>query len=341
MRKILYFLICSFLLTSCLVQHAKRSKKQHLTIFSDCLNEKDVRIFKQFEKKEEIDLHIQYFETDSLLAKIEKEGYNCKADLIIVNSTFSIHKLKEKKLLQAWQSEIIDKRVPKHFKVKNNQWIGVGVNPYALACNDTIYIHDNLKKLIRSKKTRLHSDLFLSKDFIPLYTQFLYSKKKKEIDSSLISKIKFTTDRNLPKDSVLKNIFISTYSSIIHDSILTNKSLMNINKGSYYNLYCAGIIKQSPNFYNAKVFLEYITENRQNEKINNIWKTLPITLSDIKHKYAYQNIPIFINTEKYYYYFSRFNQLERYFEKHTKDRLIKVNNPSDIADQTIAKKQKN
>lgn len=311
-KKSLYsVLILMLLLNSCMVETAKRKKKQYLTIYSDCLSNKNIGLFKSFEIKEKINLNIVRFETDSLLLKIEEEGYNCKADLIILNSMYTMQKVNYKKLLQPWKSDKIKESVPEHLKAETNNWIGIGINPYVLASNDTILISDKLRMLLRRKNNKFFSDLYLSKDIIPLISHHFKNKfDEKKIDKFL-AKIEYTKNRDLPKDSIRKNIFIGMYSTILYDDFLTNKSLINIEKGIYYNLYCTGIIKQSPNFYNAKLFIEYITEIKNNERLNNFWKTIPVEMEEKKHKYSYQNLPKYINKDKHKSLYSTYSLLER------------------------------
>ena len=306
--KILFILL---ILDSCMVETAKRNKKQFLTIYSDCLSKKNIHLFKSFEKEEKINNNILYFDTDSLLNKIEKEGYNCKADLIILNSMYSMQKVNYKKLLQPWKSDKIVTNVPNFLKSSTNNWIGIGINPYVLASNDTILIDDRLRMLLRKKNTQIYTDLYNAKDIIPLASHHFLKKYNEKKIEKFLTKIEYRENRDLPKDSIRKNIFLSMYSSIRGDQYLTNKTLINLDKGIYYNLYCTGIIKQSPNYYNAKLFIEYITENKNNERINNYWKTLPIEMEEKKHNYSYQNLPKFINKTKHNQLYSTYSLLER------------------------------
>lgn len=317
MNRMIFYRVCVLLLllSSCMVETAKRNQKQYLTIYSDCLTSKNIRLFKSFEKDEKINLNIVHFETDSLLLKIEEEGYNCKADLIILNSMYTMQKVNYKRLLQPWKSEKIAEHVPEHLKSQTNNWIGIGVNPYVLASNDTILIDDKLRMLLRKKNTKIYSDLSKPKDIIPLISHHFKNKYDENRIEKFLAKIEYREDRNLPKDSIRKNIFIGMYSSIRNDEFLTNKSLINIDKGIYYNLYCTGIIKQSPNFYNAKLFIEYITETKNNERLNNFWKTLPIEMEEQKHKYSYQNLPKYINSTKHKNLYSTYSLLERRLKK--------------------------
>ena len=88
---LLLFLLIS--ISSCTIETAKKDTNQQLIIFSDCLTKEDVKLFSKFQKTENITLSIQKFNTDTLLSKIEREGYNCKADVIILNSMYSIQKI--------------------------------------------------------------------------------------------------------------------------------------------------------------------------------------------------------------------------------------------------------
>lgn len=304
-------LLLFLFLSGCMVETAKKETSQTLTIYSDCLSKKDVKLFSKFQKKENITVNIHKFETDSLLNKIEREGYNCKADLVILNSMYSIQKIFYKGLLQPWTSETIEKNIPEYLRSKTNHWIGIGINPYTLASNDTILISDDMKKVVTKPNTVLFSDIYKPKDLIPLISHFFNNRNEEEKIQELLNKIEFRTNRNLPKDSIHKNIFISTFSDIMKDTVLTNKTLINIEGGIYYNMYCTGIIKQSPNFYNAKLFIEYISKSENNDYLNNHWKTLPIEIKEKNHRYSYQNLPRYINSNKHKHLYTTYSIIER------------------------------
>ena len=310
--KILYVLLLSFLImSSCTVEVAKKEDTQTLTIYSDCLSKRDIKLFSKFQKEEKIKVNIQKYDTDSLLTKIEREGYNCKADLIILNSLYSIQKIFYKGLLQPWTSETIDKKIPQHFRSKTNDWLGIGINPYVLASNDTILISDDFNKIINQQNIVLFSDISKPKDLIPLISHYLNNKNDKVKVQDLLNKIEFRINRNIPKDTIHKNIFISSFSDIMKDTILTNKTLINLDKGIYYNMYCTGIIKQSPNFYNAKLFVEYICKSENNDYLNNHWKTLPIKVKNKNNRFSYQNLPRYINSNKHKNLYRTYSLIER------------------------------
>jgi ABC-type Fe3+ transport system substrate-binding protein len=307
----LLLLFLTTILTSCIIERAKKDDSQQLIIFSDCLTKEDVNLFSNFQKNENIKISIQTFNTDTLLSKIEREGYNCKADVVILNSMYSIQKILYKGLLQPWNSKVIDKNIPDFLRSKSNHWIGIGINPYSLASNDTILISDNLDKIISQNNTTLYSNIYKPKDFIPLISHFFNNRYEEEKVKTFINKITYSNNKNLKKDSIHKNIYISMFSDIVRDSILTNKTLINIEKGIYYNMYCTGIIKQSPNFYNAKIFIEYITGIENNDSLNNRWKTLPIHTKNKGHRFSYQNQPRYINNKKHKQLYTTYSLLER------------------------------
>ena len=60
-------------------------------------------------------------------------------------------------------------------------------------------------------------------------------------------------------------------------------------KGTFYNLICAGVVKQARNYENARLLVEYLSTAQMNEKINNRWNTFPISLHTRTHIFAYQN----------------------------------------------------
>jgi len=287
-----------------MVKTAKVSKKQNVIVYSDCLSSKDLPLFKSFEKKLKIDVKIIHYPTDSIINKLKKEKYNTTADVLILKSLFGIYKAQKAELFQPWQSWKMNELVNKKYKSPKNTWYGIGIEPYILiAKNDTISTLNSIGDLLYQKnQDKWSTNLENSSDLLPLLAPILINKKRNESFEWVRDFTKFQHQDQNKRDSkgipkMTTDVLLTTFGSFVkmserNDSLDNQLKLLFTNqtkKGAFFNLHCVGIVKQARNYENAKLFIEYISTNSVNEKLNNTWKTFPIGLHERKHNYAYQN----------------------------------------------------
>lgn len=316
-QQLLKKLICCFaiLLTanSCVIETAKAPTKQYVTIYTDCLIKNDVKLFSTFSKKEHIQVRIIHLPADSILSRLKKQKYNTYADILLLKSVFDMHQIKKEKLLQPVKSWKIDELIAANYKSQDNTWFGIGIDPYVFVSkNDSSSIISEFGELLKSSNIDKWSTTFnTTNELVPLLAPFLFKKK-----SSAVKKWYYDFLANQHTQAVTKNrngipimtanvllTSYSIYSKMVHkkDSINKNFDLHFSNQakmGSYYNLLCAGIVKQARNFENAKLLLEYIATAQMNEKLNNCWNTFPISGFSRKHPFNYQNTYFKIDKEK-------------------------------------------
>ncbi len=289
---------------SCLIETAKAPIKQYVNIYTDCLVKSNIKLFASFSKKERIRVRIIHLPTDTILSRLKKQKYNAFADIVILKSVFNMYQMQKEQLMQPVKSSKIDELIAANYKAEDNTWFGIGVDPYVFVSkNDSSTIISEFGDLLKSSNMDKWSTNFkATKELVPMLAPFLFKKKnsaaKKWYYDFLANQHtqEVTKNRNgipiITTDVLLTSY--SIYSKMAHkkDSITKNFNLHFSNQakiGSYYNLICAGIIKQARNFENAKLLLEYISTAQINEKFNNYWNTFPISGSSRKHRFNYQN----------------------------------------------------
>jgi len=290
--------------SSCVVENAKIAPKQTVTIFTDCLSKKDVKLFEDFHKKEKIKVKIIYLPTDTLLKKIKQQGLNTSADLLILKSLFDINKARLQELLHPIKTSKMDEQIDVKFKSKDNSWFGIGFDPYVfIAKNDTLPSLSDFNELLdKENQQKWSTNYTLARELIPMLAAVLHKKKRVEIKewyANFLDK-KHTQDKNynsrkialVPTNTLLTSY--SEYVKIMEDKKTKTKDLSMVfsnqkGKGAFYNLHCAAIVYQAKNYENAKLLLEYIASDRMNDKLNNRWNTFPINIFNEQHRYAYQN----------------------------------------------------
>ncbi len=302
--KTIFFLLFILCLTSCIVETAKESKRQSVTIYSDCIGQKESLFFKKFQKKEHIKVKIVHLTSDSILKRLKNQGFNSNADVIIMKSLFGIYKADKLDLLQPWKSIKMKELILPHYRSKQNTWFGIGIDPYVfVAKNDSSSSINSMGDLLYTEvMDKWSSDLENSTDLIPLLAPIL---KKKTRLGAKDWYYEFIRNQHSQANELDKNkipimttdVLLTYYSNYLkmserNDSTDLQLQLLFSNqkqRGAYYNMHCIGIVKQARNFENAKLLVEYISSAQTNEKINNFWKSFPISLHSRIHPFAYQN----------------------------------------------------
>ena len=313
LKKIIYCFATLLTANSCLIETARAPTKQYVTIYTDCLVKNDLKLFSSFSKKEHIHVRIIHLPADSILSRLKKQKYNTNADILLLKSVFDINQLQREKLLQPVSSLKIDELIGANYKAQDNTWFGIGIDPYVFVSkNDSTSIISEFGELLKSSNIDKWSTNFkATNELVPLLAPFLFKK-----NNSAAKKWYYEFLANQHTQGVTKNrngipimttnVLLTSYSmfsKMVHKKDSINKNFdfhfsNQANSGAYYNLLCAGIIKQARNFENAKLLLEYISTAQMNEKLNNCWNTFPISGSSKKHTFNYQNTYFKIYKEK-------------------------------------------
>ena len=96
-----------------------------LTIYRHRHYDVDKEIFANFEKEMGVKINVVNASADELIQRIESEGDQTPADLLITVDAGRLVRAKEKNLFQSFNSSMIDSTIPANFKDSENQWVGI------------------------------------------------------------------------------------------------------------------------------------------------------------------------------------------------------------------------
>jgi ABC-type Fe3+ transport system substrate-binding protein len=290
-----FTLLLFVLLSACTIDKARPSKKQHLTIASDCLTTKDEKLFRNFEKTSKINIHILYITPDSLQKLLQKEGLTTQIDCVISSSVYDMEVLSDSKFLQEKSIDLEKGIIPSEFVSTQKDFVGFGFDPYILlAENDSSKHWRNYSDL--TGKLSFTTDLNTTSELLPFYSivsaKFAKSKPTmvyKWFKNFRTNALIATNDSLQPKGT---NVFFTLYSHYEKQKKIVKKlNFIFPNQqmaGLYYSMPCFGIIKQARNYSNARVFLNYFLQENVNKYITNRLKVFPV-ITKSKSTYPYQN----------------------------------------------------
>ena len=100
-------------------------KNQAITLYTHRHYDSDKLIFAQFEEKTGIKINVVKANADELIQKMESEGDQSPADLLITVDAGRLVRAKNKELLQAANSETLSQKIPEHLRDSENHWFGL------------------------------------------------------------------------------------------------------------------------------------------------------------------------------------------------------------------------
>ena len=98
---------------------------QSITLYTHRHYDTDKAIFTQFEEKTGIKVNVVKANADELIQKMESEGDQSPADLLITVDAGRLVRAKNKGLLQAINSDILTQSIPAHLRDTEGHWFGL------------------------------------------------------------------------------------------------------------------------------------------------------------------------------------------------------------------------
>ncbi len=122
MRKItnlFIMLVMIFSLTACQLNQAG---DQSLTIYTERHYDTDQLLYDQFTEETGIKINLVRDDADKLITRLENEGEDTEADLLIIADAGRLGRAKDLDLLQPVESTTLDENVPENYQDPENYW---------------------------------------------------------------------------------------------------------------------------------------------------------------------------------------------------------------------------
>jgi iron(III) transport system substrate-binding protein len=125
------FLIASFgvILFSC----GSGDKQEIVNVYTHRHYEADQKLFDMFTEATGIKVNVVSASADELIQKLELEGANSPADVLITVDAGRLHRAESKDLLQAVNSDILNANIPAKFRDPEGYWFGMTFRARILA----------------------------------------------------------------------------------------------------------------------------------------------------------------------------------------------------------------
>jgi iron(III) transport system substrate-binding protein len=96
-----------------------------ITLYSDRHYESDQDLFDQFEEETGIKVNVVKASADELITRLEQEGTDTEADVLLIADAGRLHRAKEKDLLSGVDSALLEERIPSIYQDVDNTWFGL------------------------------------------------------------------------------------------------------------------------------------------------------------------------------------------------------------------------
>jgi iron(III) transport system substrate-binding protein len=96
-----------------------------VNVYSHRHYESDAQLFRRFTEETGIQVNVVTASADELITRLENEGVNSPADLLITVDAGRLHRAKEKGLLQPVRTELLENRVPSSLRDPEDHWYGL------------------------------------------------------------------------------------------------------------------------------------------------------------------------------------------------------------------------
>ncbi|MFT6963450.1 MAG: iron(III) transport system substrate-binding protein [Flammeovirgaceae bacterium] len=267
----------------------KQVEMQVVNVYSHRHYPSDEELFKKFTEQTGIEVNVVKANADQLMQRIESEGENSPADILLTVDAGRLYRAKSKGILQPVTSDLLTERVPAGLKDSENFWYGMTIRARLIA-----YSKDRVKPTQLSTMQDLTDPKWKGKVLVRqsnnIYNQSLLAsmimndgeeeaKKWAEGIVANMARSPKGNDRDQMKEIVKGTGDVAIVNSYYYGMLLNadNQDERKVGEqiavffpnqdgvGTHINISGAGVAKFSPNKENAILFLEYLVSQEAQE----------------------------------------------------------------------------
>ena len=257
--------------------------QQEVNVYTHRHYAPDKELFARFEKELNIKVNVINASADELILKMENEGSQSPADVLITVDAGRLQRAKEKDLLQSINSELLANNVPDHLRDEDGYWFGLTKRSRVI-----VYSKNRVNKNQLSTYEALTEDQWLGKILIRssgnIYNQSLMASMIANIGEEAAAQWAAGILKNMarpPKGSdrdQMKAVAAGMGDLAIVNTYYVGKLLTSPDslerrvgqqmgiffpnqegRGTHINVSGAGVAKYAPNKSNAIKFIEFLS----------------------------------------------------------------------------------
>lgn len=243
----------------------------------------------EFEKSNKIKVNIITGKSDEFIERLKLEKKNTQADILLTTDIARLSRAKKSNLFKKINSDILEKNIPKKYTSKDNDWFGLSIRARPIIYSKERVNRNELKnyeelidKKWKNKICMRSSSNVYNQSLIGYIILNLGEKKAEEWVKNLVKNFTrkpYGGDRDQIKLIASGQCDVTVANTYYLANMLNSKNEKDRNAakkvslfwpnqntfGTHINLSGAGIIKDSKNYDNAVLFLEFLSSQKAQE----------------------------------------------------------------------------
>lgn len=278
---------------------AANADAAELNIYSARHYDTDLSLYDRFTEETGIKVNLIEGDSDELIARIEREGRNSPADLLITVDAGRLWRAEEKGLFQPASSSILEDRIPAHLRHPDGLWYGISKRARIIIYNKAAGVPEKLDTYA-DLADPIHKGEICMRSSSNLYNVSLLAaliehegaEKAEAWTKGVVANFKRepqgndTANVNAVASGECRISLVNTYyvgRMLASEDSAVREAAGKVEivfpdqqgHGTHVNLSGAGVMKHAPNRDNAVKFIEFLTSD---------WAQL--TLSKSNHEYT-------------------------------------------------------
>ena len=264
-------------------------QKQEITLYTHRHYDSDKVIFEKFEKETGIKINVVKASADELIQKLESEGKQTPADLLLTVDAGRLVRAKNKGLLQSVNSKVLDSTIPSYLKDEDNKWFGLTkrariiayskerVKPEELTTYEALTEPEWKKKILIRASNNIYNQSLLAS--IIANNGKTEAKTWAEGMVTNFARVPKGNDRDQIKAILAGEGDLAIVNTYYIGKLLNSKNPVEVNaanavglffpnqdnRGTHINISGIGVTKYAPNKANAIKFIEYLVSKEVQE----------------------------------------------------------------------------
>jgi len=270
-------------------EKTEQVQKQEITLYTHRHYDSDKVIFEKFEKETGIKINVVKASADELIQKLESEGKQTPADLLLTVDAGRLVRAKTKGLLQSVDSKVLDSTIPSYLKDEDNKWFGLTkrariiayskerVKPEELTTYEALTEPEWKKKILIRASNNIYNQSLLAS--IIANNGKTEAKTWAEGMVTNFARVPKGNDRDQIKAILAGEGDLAIVNTYYIGKLLNSKDPVEVNaanavglffpnqdnRGTHINISGIGVTKYAPNKANAIKFIEYLVSKEVQE----------------------------------------------------------------------------
>lgn len=261
------------------------SSQQEVNVYSARHYDTDQALYDEFTQETGIKVNLIEGGSDELIERVKSEGINSPADILITVDAGRLWRAEEADILQPFESETLEERVPAAFRHPDGLWIGLSkrvrgliVNPNAVENYEALTYEDLADPRFEGRVCIRSSNNIYNQSLVASMVETLGAEATEEWAKGLVANMAREPqggDRDQIRAvaagvcdvAVANHYYLAVMISGDDEADQEAASKVQFvfpnqgenERGAHVNISGAGILKNAPNKANAVRFLEYLT----------------------------------------------------------------------------------